>query len=117
MKSAGGPSSWSLASEVDDAGVTGQFASLSVSGDSGQNLAIAYYEDWEYRLKVARSDGRGRSLDDGGRRRGWSGAVGVDHVHGYRRRTDEPTYAVSCYDSLADDLRYAAWDGTDWMVR
>ena len=110
-KSVGNESSWSPAIVVDDDGATGQFASLSVTGDSGQHLAIAYYEDWEYRLKVARSDDTGAS---------WTAEVVADDGVGQWASiaaTGEATWAVSCYDPLADDLRFAAWNGTGWTVR
>jgi hypothetical protein len=102
---------WVLLGIIDDEGVTGLHASLAVSGASGQNLAIAYYEDWEYRLKVARSTDAGVTwtkeiVDEDGVGQ-WASIVA----------TGPDTYTVSYYDSLAGDLRLAQWDGTDWAVR
>jgi hypothetical protein len=101
---------WEHLGTVDDAGVTGLHASLAVSGASGTELTIAYYEDWEYRLRVARSTDAGahwttETVDDGG--------VGQ---YASLVLTDDGL-AVSYYDSLAGDLRLAVWDGTDWAIR
>jgi len=102
---------WQPAITIDSDGVCGLYASLAVSGTSGQNLAIAYYEDCEYRLKVARSTNAGASwieetVDEGGVG-SWASIVA----------TGPETYAVSFYDSLEGDLRLALWDGTRWTVR
>jgi hypothetical protein len=100
---------WQPSITIDSDGVTGLYASLAVSGSSGQNLAVAYYEDWEYRLKVARSTDTGASwttevVDEGGVGQ-WASIVETD-----------TGYAVSYYDSLAGDLRLAVWDGTGWTL-
>lgn len=111
VKSVGGETAWRLAGVIDDAGVTGLHASLSVSGASGENLAIAYYEDWEYRLKAARSTDAGASWTTevvaGGGVGQWASIVA----------TGASTLAVSCYDSFAGDLRLARFDGTGWTFR
>ena len=101
---------WQPQITIDSDGVTGLHASLAVSGSSGQNLAIAYYEDWEYRLKVARSTDTGATwtkevVDEGGVGQ-WASIVET-----------ESGYAVSYYDSYAGDLRLALWDGTGWTLR
>jgi hypothetical protein len=113
VKSVPNESSWTLVGVIDDSGATGQYASFSVSGASGQDLAIAYYEDWEYRLKVARSGDTGASwttevVAEGGAGQWASIACTGSDGNG------KPTYAVSCYDSLAGDLRLARYDGTGW---
>jgi hypothetical protein len=102
---------WVCMGVIDDEGVTGLYASLTVSGASGQNLAIACYQDWMYRLKVARSADGGDTWATevvGGEGMGqWASIVA----------TGPDNYAVSCYDSLAGDLRLASWDGADWTIR
>lgn len=114
VKSVGNESTWSSVGVIDETGATGLHASLSVP--DGSNLAIAYYEDWEYRLKVARSSDAGAN---------WTtevvaeGGVGLwaSIVHTGFDGLGAPIYAVSCYDSLAGDLRLARYDGTGWTFR
>jgi hypothetical protein len=109
--SPGNDANWQPAIAIDRDGVTGLYASLDVSGPVGQQLVIAYYEDWEYRLKMARSTDGGATwtnevVDEGGVGQ-WASIVA----------TGPDTYAVSYYDSLEGDLRLAMWDGTHWTIR
>ena len=110
-RSPGNDANWQPAITVDSDGVCGRYASLAVSGSAGERLAIAYYEDWEYRLKVA------RSTDGGG---SWAEEIVCECGVGSWASivaTGPETYAVSFYDSLEGDLRLALWDGTRWTVR
>jgi hypothetical protein len=102
---------WQPPITVDSDGVTGLYASLAVSGATGQKLAIAYYEDWEYRLKFAISEDAGatwtKTIVDVGGVGPWASIVA----------TGTARYAVCYYESFAGDLRLALWDGTGWTLR
>ena len=132
---------WSIQT-VDSAGTVGQYSSVAL--DAAGNPAISYHDETDEDLKYASWNGSmwvittvdasKKSIDhhsSWGWGRGWAGSWGwgcdahyMKNYHGTGSVGEYTSLAfdssgnprISYYDDSNKDLKYAAWDGTQWVI-
>ncbi len=132
---------WSIQT-VDSAGTVGQYSSVAL--DAAGNPAISYHDETDEDLKYASWNGSmwvittvdasKKSIDhhsSWGWGRGWAGSWGwgcdahyMKDYHGTGSVGEYTSLAfdssgnprISYYDDSNKDLKYAAWDGTQWVI-
>jgi len=128
-------SPWSIQT-VDSGGKVGQYSSVAL--DASGNPAISYYDQTYGDLKYASWDGTTwiiTTVDASKRSSGgwsfWGWGNKWDHdaeyqkwYHGTEKVGEHSSLAfdsngrprISYYDELKGDLKYAAWDGSQWII-
>jgi len=121
---------------VDSGGKVGQYSSVAL--DASGNPAISYYDQTYGDLKYAAWDGTAWVITtvDASRRSGsgwsyWGWGSQWDHdyeyqkwYHGTEKVGEHSSLAfdssgrprISYYDESKGDLKYAAWDGSQWVI-